>query len=63
MDSQLSDSKLQSNEIMSINKHLVTQINKCEVIIERNNQFLDTLFFTDKPVTNDDYVSYTFNIC
>lgn len=58
MDSQLIDCKLQSNEIMSMNKRLITQMNECGAIMEKNNQLLDNLFYTEEPVTKDGYVSY-----
>lgn len=43
---------------MSMNKCLMTQLNECEVIVQTNNDFLDDLFYTDEPVTKDDYVSF-----
>lgn len=62
VDSQLIDCKLQSNEIMSMNKRLITRMNECEVVVQKNNQFLDDLFFSIEPVTKDGYVSYSLNI-
>lgn len=62
MDSQLNDCKIQSNEIISMNKLLMVQLNECEVIMQRNNQLLDNLFYTDEPVTKDGHVSYLINV-
>lgn len=63
MDSQLIDCKMQSNEIMSMNKRLMAQLNECEVIVQKNNRLLDNLFYTNEPVTKDGYVSYLVSIC
>lgn len=62
MDNQLIDCKLQSNEIISMNKQLITRLNECEMVVQKNNQLLDDLFFSNEPVTKDGYVSYSFNI-
>lgn len=43
-----------------MNKRLITQMNECGAIMEKNNQLLDTLFYTEEPVTKDGYVSYLF---
>lgn len=43
---------------MSMNKRLITQMNECGAIMEKNNQLLDNLFYTEEPVTKDGYVSY-----
>jgi len=63
VDSQLIDCKMQSNEIMSMNKRLMAQLNECEVIVQKNNRLLDNLFYTNEPVTKDGYVSYLVSIC
>lgn len=57
MDSKLTDCKLKSNEIVSINKHLMTQMKENEAIIQKNNVFLNNLFYSNEPVTRDEYVS------
>lgn len=62
VDNQLIDCKLHSNEIMSMNKRLVSQLNECELVIQKNYQLLDDLFFSNDPVTKDGYVSNLFNI-
>lgn len=58
MDDQLNDCKIQSNEIMAMNEHLKTQINKCEIVMQKSNELLDNLFYTNEPVTKDGYVNY-----
>lgn len=63
VDSQLIDCKLQSNEIMSMNKRIISQMNEYGAIMEKNNELLDNLFYTEEPVTKDGYVSYLFIIC
>jgi len=55
VDSQLIDCKLQSNEIMSMNKRLMAQLNECEAIVQKNSQLLDNLLYTNEPVTKDGY--------
>lgn len=45
-----------------MNKLLMAQMNECEVIMQRNNQLLDNLYYTDEPVTRDGYVSYLINV-
>lgn len=62
VDGQLIDCKLKSNEIMAMNKRLMAQLNECEAIVQKNNQLLDNLFYTNEPVTKDGYVSYIFNM-
>lgn len=62
MNSKLNDCKVQSNELLSMNKLLMTQMNECKAIIETNNQLLDNLFYTDEPVTQDGCVSYLINV-
>lgn len=62
IDNQLIDCKIQSNEIMSMNKCLKAQLTECEVALQNNKQFLDNLFYTSEPITKDGYVSYLFNI-
>jgi hypothetical protein len=62
VDGQLIDCKLQSNEIMSMNKRLISRMNECELVIQKNYQLLDNLFFSNDPVTKDGYVSNPINI-
>lgn len=62
MDSHLSEYKIQSSEIMSVNKNLIARLNECETILRKNNELLDSLSFTDEPVTKDGYVSYPFRL-
>jgi len=57
LDSQLTDCKVKSNEITSINKHLMTQMNENVAIVQTNNEFLNSLFYSNEPVTRDEYVS------
>lgn len=57
MDNKLTDCKIKSNEIVSINKHLITKINENEAIVQTNNEFLSNLFYSNEPVTRDEYVS------
>lgn len=38
------------------------RLNECERIIQKNNELLDNLSFTDEPVTKDGYVSYLFRL-
>lgn len=62
MDNNLSEFEIQSNEIMSVNKNLMEQLNECETIIQKNNEILDNLSFTNEPVTKDGYVSYLMKL-
>ncbi|XP_022160904.1 uncharacterized protein LOC111027007 isoform X2 [Myzus persicae] len=55
LDSQLTDCKVKSNEIVSINKHLMTQMNENVAIVQKNNEFLNSLFYSNEPVTRDEY--------
>lgn len=55
LDSQLSDCKVKSNEIVSMNKRLMAQMNENEVIVQKNNEFLDNLFYSNEPVTRDGF--------
>ncbi|KAL4089566.1 hypothetical protein QTP88_024583 [Uroleucon formosanum] len=59
LDSKLTDCKLKSNEIVSINKHLMTQMKENEAIIQKNNVFLNNLFYSNEPVTRDEYLMET----
>jgi len=58
LDDQLTDCKIKSNEIISVNKHLMTQMKENEVIVQKNSEFLNSLFYSNEPVTRDEYVSY-----
>lgn len=40
----------------------MAQLNECEIIVQKNNQLLDNLFYTNEPVTKDGYVSYLINL-
>ncbi|XP_026806114.1 uncharacterized protein LOC113549140 isoform X2 [Rhopalosiphum maidis] len=55
LDSQLTDCKVKSNEIISLNKRLMAQMNENEIIVQKNNEFLDDLFYSNEPVTRDGY--------
>ncbi|XP_025200349.1 uncharacterized protein LOC112598178 isoform X2 [Melanaphis sacchari] len=55
LDSQLTDCKIKSNEIISLNKRLMAQMNENEVIVKKNNEFLNELFYSNEPVTRDEY--------
>ncbi|KAE9540095.1 hypothetical protein AGLY_005347 [Aphis glycines] len=55
LDSQLTDCKVKSNEIISLNKRLMVQMNENEVIVQKNNEFLNDLFYSNEPVTRDGY--------
>lgn len=61
VENQLSNDKMQTNEIMLMNQNLWNRLNKCESLIQKSNELLDDLFYTDEPVTNDGSVSILFN--
>lgn len=48
----------QSKEIISMNKHLTSEIIKCEEHVQNCNQFLDNLLYTNEPVTKEGIVCY-----
>jgi len=40
----------------------MAQMNENETIIQKNNEFLNNLFYSNEPVTRDGYVSYLYSI-
>lgn len=56
VESKLKDCEKQSNEIMSMNKQLTVEMIKCNEDVQKCNQFLDNLFYSNEPVTKDGIV-------
>lgn len=56
IESKLKNCEKQSNEIISMNKQLTVEMIKCDMDVQKCNQLLDNLFYSNEPVTKDGIV-------